>query len=34
LGGQPSRIEQQPMLIERGQEHPVACHYADDEAVV
>lgn len=27
-------IEQQPMLIERGQEHPVACHYADDEAVV
>jgi len=27
-------IEQQPMLIERGQEHPVACHYADAEAVV
>ncbi len=27
-------IGQQPELIKRGQEHPVACHYAEDEAVV
>ena len=27
-------VEQQPELTERGQGHPVACHYADVEAVV
>ena len=27
-------VEQQPELTERGQGHPVACHYADVEVVV